>query len=185
MGDLTHALISLASAEKGRARSRASLRDATTTVAEAILDRLRTGDTVTVSEAGSPALKAVYRAGRIRWQVSQWANWDEGNWQWSDPEVTLLRNDAALIDVRERNIDSRSNILRVVGSRIILDDGHAFAGQDDEDDEGPEGHLATDAERLAFAAEAPAVLAAFTALLDSEDRAFADAAQTVAKLTPR
>jgi hypothetical protein len=184
MGDLTQALIDLGMAEKGRARSRSTLRDATTTVAGAILERLRTGDTVTVDEAGSPAMKVVYRAGRIRWQVSQWANWED-HWGWSDPATTLLRNDAALIDVREADMDSRSNILHVVGSRIRLDDGHAFAFQDDEDEDGAAGHLATDTERLAFAREAPSVITAFAELLGREDRAFSDAAETIARLTPR
>jgi hypothetical protein len=183
MGDLTQALVDLGRAEVGRVRSRAALRDATTTVAGAILERLRTGDSVTVDETGPSGLKAVYRVAKVCWQVSQWANWEDG-WGWSKSEATLLRNDAVLVDVREDEFDG-SNLLHVVGSRIRVDGGHAFASHDDEDVDGPAGHLATDAERLEFAKEASAVIAAFAELLAGEDRAFAAAAQAIAKLTPR
>ncbi len=53
------------------------------------------------------------------------------------------------------------------------------------DDRGGDLHSATADERLAFVAEADAVVRAFRALLDSQSRTFSERARTVTKLAPR
>jgi hypothetical protein len=53
------------------------------------------------------------------------------------------------------------------------------------DDRGADLHPATADERLAFVAEADAVVRAFRALLDAQSRTFGDGAKRVAKLAPR
>ena len=53
------------------------------------------------------------------------------------------------------------------------------------DDRGGDLHSATAGERLAFVAEADAVVRAFRALLDSQARRFGEGANRVTKLTPR
>jgi hypothetical protein len=53
------------------------------------------------------------------------------------------------------------------------------------DDKGGDLHSATADERLAFVAEADAVVRAFRALLDTQARTFGEGASRVARLAPR
>lgn len=70
----------------------------------------------------------------------------------------------------------------LVRERAVLDPDVRGAWADDR---GRDLHSATADERLAFVAEADAVVRAFRALLDSQARTFGEGAKRVAKLAPR
>jgi SpoVK/Ycf46/Vps4 family AAA+-type ATPase len=71
---------------------------------------------------------------------------------------------------------------------VLVRDGAAFEAEVRgtwTDDRGGDLHAATADERLAFVAEADAVVRAFRSLLDSQARAFGEGARRVTKLVPR
>ena len=187
MGDLAQALMVLSREANGRRQARKMLREAVTTIAEAILGAgLRAGDSVTLVVPDGPVHNAypLYQVVSVTWPISQWAN-DARSFLCPEPKNTLvLGSDAVLLDVREDYIDydGGSNRHHPVG-RSLVDAAHLG-------DPYPEAdlgdlHLATDEELVKFCSEAEQVVTAFAKLLGDQGRSFTAAAERVTKLVPR
>ncbi len=195
MSDLASALVSLGKAATTRRISRKSLKESTAVVADAIVRQLRSGDRITLCRGAVPGALLVmrdplpadveivaYEAAAITWPVSQWASIDnrpaEG-FPHPEGDIALVRGAAVLDEVQRANWHDGSNLHYPRGSKL----GRKHS--DILDNAGWDLHEATSDERLAFAAEAGAVIDGFRALLEAQGRDYGEAAARVSKVVPK
>jgi hypothetical protein len=160
MGDLAQAIVALARASERRQGARADLVDSTDTIARAIRELLRSGDSVEVEGHQDPLLnllyttQVTYRAVSIRKRMSTGSG---------KPEDALLRIASKKSAVFGTQTSGAYNLLP--GDEIV--------------------HAASDEERQAFVHEADRVVAAFRRILDEQATKNEAAAKKATKLTPR
>jgi len=161
MGDLAQAIVSLGRIAERRRGARADLIEATNTIAEAIREELRTGDSVEVEVHAQEFLSGlIYAPGKATYRATR---------------VTINAAPRP-VNVLARIVDGKASLFGEAlprgASAIEADDGQAV-------------HVATEEERQAFVQEAAAVVAAFRHLLEEQASAYEAAAKKAAKLTPR
>lgn len=161
MSDLAQAIVSLGRISERRRGARGDLIEATNTIAEAIREQLRTGDTVEVERHQELSLTGiVYGPGSVTYRATRVTRSDLPG---TKPEDALVREN-----------DGQAFVLGSVAAAVSYrtDQGHIAL-------------RATEEDRQAFVHEAPAVVAAFRKLLNDQADKYEAAAKKAAKLTPR
>jgi len=160
MGDLAQAIVALARASERRQGARADLIEATDTIAGAIRELLRSGDSVEVEGHQDPLLnllyttQVTYRAVSVRKRLSTGTG---------KPEDALLRVAAKKGGLFGTQTPGAYQILP--GDEIV--------------------YAASDEERQAFVHEADRVVTNFRRILDEQAAKNEAAAKKATKLTPR
>ncbi len=161
MGDLAQAIVALGRASERRAGARAELIDATDTIAKAIRELLRSGDSVEV-EGHQDLLSSLLATTAVTYRA---------------------------VSVRKRLQTGTSKgedaLLRVAGKKKALFGTQSAGTYTLAHDENEVVHAASDEERQAFVHEANSVVAAFRRLLDEQATRNEAAAKKATKLTPR
>jgi hypothetical protein len=155
MSDLAQAIIDLGKAAEVRNHARRDLIESTATVAGAIAKQLRRGDHVSFRAGEGPGPLVTYRVERFR----------------DNSYVTFAGGEMKTITVLCRGVA----LLQSIQGKLFSPDH----------EEGGDFHLATPAERIRFADEAPMVVDAFAELVRREAAVFAETAKKAAKLTVR
>lgn len=211
MGDLTRALVDLATAAERRRAARSDLRVAIPTIVEALLDQLRAGDAIDIypTDGSDPVIYAVER---VSWYGSGVV----------PPEVDRTPRDfdrTYPIDVREQHPHGAPTLIRWptpkagrVDGAVLLDPRASWAhdGRDDmgypyrvelEPDRGPNAlfvrdledtefydptiHLASDDELVLFASEAHQIISGFAERFADDADVMRGAVTSTSKLGPR
>lgn len=167
--DLTTALIQLSKAAEDRRIARRTLKEATETVALAIMKHLRSGDEITLSERGrileidrpiEIQMSPKYRVAKILDHSGR-------------PLGQVFLQDHAVLaamDLKDKPLEVESNAL--------LDYAVVFKGR-------AKLHPPTLHQHIAFAKEAGEVIDAFRELLEKQGREYGAAARSVTKVVPR
>ena len=153
--DLAESIVALGKAAEQRRQARRTLIEATGTVAASLTKHLRRGDEVNVPSATEQHTTVTYRVVRVR-----------------KPGVTFA--------TQYINVLARSDAIL---SEIDLEDD--FDGPLTSPEYAWDFTMASDAQRLAFAREAPAVVDTFRELLALQAAADDAAAQAITKLRVR
>jgi len=158
---LAQAIVSLGRSAERRRGARANLIEATDTIANAIREELRSGDSVEVEGHQDfltsllSTAKVTYRASRATRRLAVGAG---------KPQDALIRES-----------DTKRAVFGLDGV------GEYDLGQP----VGAIAHTASEDERQAFVHEVPAVVAAFNRLLEEQASRYESAAKKATKLTPR
>jgi len=161
MGDLAQAIVALGRASERRRGARAELIEATDTIANAIREQLRSGDSVEVEghqeflSSLLAATEVTYRAVSVRKRLTTGSG---------KAEDALLRAIGKSKAVFGPESSGSFELVQIPGEIV---------------------HSASDEERQAFVHEAGAVVAAFRRLLDEQATKNEAAAKKATKLTPR
>lgn len=160
MGDLAQAIVALGRASERRQGARAELIDATDTIARAIRELLRSGDSVEVEGHQDPLLNLLYTTQVTYCAVSVRKRLPTGNGKAEDALLRVAGKKSALFGTQA------SGAFHLVSDDTIV-------------------HAASDEERQMFVHEANRVVAAFRQLLDEQATKNEAAAKKATKLTPR
>src|SRR5260370_37780016 len=160
MGDLAQAIVALARASERRQGARADLIDSTDTIARAIRELLRSGDSVEVEGHQDPLLNLLYTTQVTYRAVSVRKRLPTGS---GKPEDALLRVASKKSAGFGTPTSGAYNLLP--GDEIV--------------------YAASDEERQAFVHEADRVVAACRRILDEQATKNEAAAKKATKLTPR
>lgn len=213
MGDLAQAIVDLGRTSEQRRTARRSLREATAVVIAAMLQHLRVGDQAWLDakreDDGSEDVfgpsKRLYRIERVGWRVADKTPLDPDGVPvrctpidqfGSHPKgaPTLVRYDetmsldkdgrryqgAVLLDVRSDYVDSEGLVHPVDGRDIWR-----IEPSDEEHSPQVDLHLATDHELLLFARDAATIVQRINRHFSFEAKVFTDAAEDIARLSPR
>ncbi len=161
MGDLAQAIVSLGRAAERRRGARADLIEATDTIASALREELRSGDSVEV-EGHQDFLTSLISTAKVTYHASR---------------VTrrLPIGSGKPQDALIREAETKRAVFGLEGV------GDYEMGQPT----GAIAHTANEEERQAFVHEVPAVVAAFNRLLEEQASRYEAAAKKATKLTPR